>query len=35
MGQDLLELYPEAVRESDNGYLEVSYNLLDVEFKKV
>jgi len=35
MGQDLLELYPEAVREGDNGYLEVFYDLLDVEFKKV
>ena len=35
MGQDLLELYPEAVREGDNGYLEVNYNLVDVEFKKV
>ena len=35
MGQDLLELAPEAVREGDNGYLEVNYNLIDVEFKKV
>ena len=35
MGQDLLELLPEAVREGDNGYLEVNYSLLDVEFKKV
>ncbi len=35
MGQDLLELYPEAVREGDNGYLEVFYDLLDVEFKKI
>ena len=35
MGQDLLELLPEAVREGDNGYLEVNYNLIDVEFKKV
>ena len=35
MGQDLLELLPEAVREGDNGYLEVNYALVDVEFKKV
>ena len=35
MGQDLLELLPEAVREGDNGYLEVNYNLIDVEFKQV
>ena len=35
MGQDLLELAPEAVREGDNGYLEVFYDLLDVEFKQV
>jgi len=35
MGQDLLELAPEAVREGDNGYLEVDYSQLDVEFKKV
>ena len=35
MGQELLELAPEAVREGDNGYLEVNYSQLDVEFKKV
>ena len=35
MGQDLLELLPEAVREGANGYLEVNYNLIDVEFKQV
>ena len=35
MGQDLLELLPEAVSEGDNGYLQVNYNLLDVEFKQI
>ena len=35
MGQDLLELLPSAVREADNGYLEVDYSQIDVEFKEV
>ena len=35
MGQDLLELLPSAVREGDNGYLEVDYSQIDVEFKEV
>ena len=35
MGQDLLELMPSAVVETDNGYLAVDYSQIDVEFKEV
>ena len=35
MAQDLVESYPSAVKTGPNGYLEVDYSQIDVEFKEV
>ena len=35
MAQDLVESYPSAIKTGPNGYLEVDYTQLDVEFKEV